>query len=120
MSEDHLLPWVSVCPLEEIMADRGVCVLAGGKQVAVFRVSPNDELYAISNFDPFGKAFVLSRGIVGSKGEIPKVASPLYKQNFDLRTGECLDDPAVCIPTYPVRVNEGVVQVCVAVELSEI
>jgi nitrite reductase (NADH) small subunit len=35
----------------------------------------------------------------------------MYKQPFDLRTGECLDDPAVSVPTFPVRVVAGVVQV---------
>jgi len=64
-------------------------------------------LYALSNLDPFSRAFVMSRGIVGSKGDIPKVASPMYKQNFDLRTGQCLDDPSVSVATFPVQVVEG-------------
>jgi nitrite reductase (NADH) small subunit len=79
--------------------------------VAVFRVAPDDELFALSNYDPFSKAFVLSRGIVGSKGDRLKVASPIYKQGFDLRTGQCLDDPSVTIPTFDVRVISGRVQV---------
>ena len=99
--------WVDVCALDELMPDRGACALVGPFQVAVFRTSPDDELYAISNYDPFSQAFVLSRGIVGSKGSIPKAASPVYKQSFDLRTGECLDDPSVSIKTFPVRVDCG-------------
>jgi nitrite reductase (NADH) small subunit len=81
--------------------------LIGTKQVALFRLSPTDDLYAVSNFDPFSGAFVLSRGIVGSKGDVPKVASPIYKQSFDLRTGQCLDDPAVAVDTFPVREVDG-------------
>ena len=61
--------------------------------------------------DPFSKAMVLSRGIVGDRNGIPKIASPIYKQSFDLRTGTCLDDPTVTIPTYPVRVVDGMVQI---------
>jgi len=102
--------WVDVCPLDQLIPGRGVCALVGGLQVAVFRIA-GEEVYAISNFDPFSKAFVLSRGIVGSRAERLKVASPVYKQNFDLDTGVCLDDATVSIPTFDVRVEGGIVQV---------
>lgn len=105
--------WIDVCALAELVPDRGVCALVGEMQVAVFRVSPDGDLYALSNFDPFSRAFVMSRGIVGSKGDVPKVASPMYKQNFDLRTGQCLDDPSVSVATFPVQVVQGRVQVAV-------
>jgi len=59
------------------------------------------------------RAMVLSRGIVGSRGDAATVASPMYKQAFDLRTDRCLDEPEVAIPTYPVRVHEGIVEVAV-------
>ncbi len=103
--------WVDVCAFDDLTPDRGVCALVGSQQVAVFRVSPDDAIYAISNFDPFSRAFVMSRGIVGSKGDVPKVASPMYKQNFDLRTGRCLDDADVSVPTFPIRLIDGRVQV---------
>ena len=105
--------WIDVCALERIMPNRGVCALVDGAQVAVFRVCHGTEehLFALSNFDPFSRAFVLSRGIVGSKAGRLKVASPVYKQSFDLHTGQCLDDPSVCIPTFPARVIDGRVQV---------
>jgi nitrite reductase (NADH) small subunit len=116
--------WTDVCALADIPLQTGVCALVGRKQVAVFRLAgreahpapsgdcpPGEELYALSNFDPFSKAFVLSRGIVGDRGGVPKVASPVYKQSFDLRTGRCLDDPAVSVRCYPVRVRAGRVEV---------
>ncbi len=102
--------WVDVCPLDKLIPGRGVCALVGPYQVAVFRVA-GDEVYAVSNYDPFSRAFVLSRGIVGSRGDRLKVASPVYKQSFDLRTGECLDEPTVSVPTFEVRVFDGMVQV---------
>jgi nitrite reductase (NADH) small subunit len=101
--------WTTICPLERILPDTGVCALLNGQQIAVFRVG--DEVYAIDNFDPFSKAYVLSRGIVGDRQGIPKVASPIYKQNFSLLTGECLDDPTVRLPTFAARVIDGQVQV---------
>jgi len=103
--------WVDVCGIEDLVPDRGACALVGPYQVAVFRVSANGGLYALSNYDPFSGAYVLSRGIVGSKGETPKVASPVYKHGFDLRTGECLEDPSVAVMTFPVRAVDGRVQV---------
>ncbi len=106
-----LVGWVDVCPFDELIRDRGVCALVGFEQVAIFRVSPSDDLYAISNFDPFSRANVMSRGIVGSRGEVAKVSSPMYKQSFDLRTGACLDDPSVVLPVFAVRVAGGRVQV---------
>jgi nitrite reductase (NADH) small subunit len=108
--------WTDVCALDDILPQTGVCALVGRKQVAIFRVG--HELYGLSNFDPFSKAFVLSRGIVGDRGGVPKVASPVYKQSFDLRTGRCLDDPTVAVPVYPVRVRAGRVEVQVAAATS--
>ncbi|MGH9281492.1 MAG: nitrite reductase small subunit NirD [Acidimicrobiales bacterium] len=99
--------WVDVCALGDLVPDRGVCALVGGHQIAVFRVSPSDELYAVSNHDPFSRANVMSRGIVGSKGDVPKVASPMYKQAFDLRTGVCIGDSTVSVPTFRVEVVDG-------------
>jgi nitrite reductase (NADH) small subunit len=101
------ITWVDVCGVEDLVPDRGVCALAPPYQVAVFRASPGGELYALSNYDPFSGAYVLSRGIVGSKDDVPKVASPVYKQSFDLRTGQCLEDPAVGVRTFPVRAVDG-------------
>ncbi len=101
-----------VCPLARISRESGVLALVEGEAVAVFRTY-DDQVFALSNFDPFGRASVLSRGIVGTLGEdaVPFVASPLLKQRFDLRTGVCLDDPTVAVPTYDVRVVDGVVVV---------
>jgi len=105
--------WVDVCSSSELDFDRGVAALVGETQVAVFRVSPAGDLFAISNYDPFSSAFVLSRGIVGSAGAVVKVASPMYKHGFDLRTGAALCDPTVVLPTFAVRERDGRVEVAV-------
>ena len=105
--------WRAVCDVDDIVPDTGVCALVDGRQIAIVRVGETDELYAVDNFDPFSKAFVLSRGIVGDKQGVPKIASPIYKQSFDLETGACLDDPSVQLPTYAVRVRQGRVEVAV-------
>ena len=102
--------WVSVCTVDSIIPNMGVAVLAMGRQIALFRL-PDDRVFAIGNYDPFSKAFVLSRGIVGDRNGEIKVASPIYKQSFSLLTGQCLDDPAICLPTYPARTINGAVEI---------
>ena len=104
---EQVTTWVDVCGIDDLLLDRGACALVGLYQVAVFRVSPDGALYAVSNHDPFSGAYVLSRGIVGSKGDAPKVTSPVYKQGFDLRTGRCLEDPSVSVMTFAVRAVDG-------------
>jgi nitrite reductase (NADH) small subunit len=103
--ELHGAPWEDVCALDDIVPWTGVCALIAGRQVAIVRAG--DAVYALGNLDPFSKAYVLSRGIVGDKGGIPKIASPIFKQSFDLRTGQCLDNPAVRVPTHEVRIERG-------------
>jgi nitrite reductase (NADH) small subunit len=103
--------WLDVCPIDRLTPNRGVAALLGERQVAVFLVAPDDEVLAIDNIDPCSGAAVLSRGIVGSAGDVLTVASPVHKQRFDLRSGACLDEPAVVVTTYPARVVDGTVQV---------
>jgi nitrite reductase (NADH) small subunit len=99
-----------VCLLDDIEVEGGVAALVDGAAVAIFRTHDGN-VYAISNYDPVAHASVLARGIVGSRGSIPVVASPMHKQSYDLRTGQCLDDAAVRVPTYDVRVADGLVLV---------
>lgn len=100
----------AVCRLDQIEVEGGVAALVDGVAVAIFRTHDGN-VYATSNYDPCSQASVLARGIVGTRGEIPFVASPMHKQAFDLRTGQCLDDAAVRVPTYDVRVEDGLVLV---------
>lgn len=102
--------WKNICKSEDIVAGTGVCALLDDEQVAIFKMPVDNALYAISNFDPFGEANVLSRGLVGSIGEKLVVASPLYKQHFCLETGECLEDETVRLKTYQVRVQGDDIQ----------
>lgn len=82
---------IEVCALEDLLPERGVAALVGGDQVALFRLL-GDRVVGVQQKDPFSGANVMSRGIVGSRGDRTTVASPMYKQVFDLVTGECLDD----------------------------
>ncbi len=108
---DEVAQWMPVCALAQIQPERGVAALVDGTQVALIRTH-DDQLFAVSNRDPIAGAQVMSRGIVGSRGDTPTLASPLHKQVYDLRTGECLDVPGVSLPTYRVRCTDnGLVEV---------
>ena len=108
---------IEVCRLDDLSTERGAAALLRGVQVALFRTF-DDVVYAVQQRDPYSGANVMSRGIVGSRGDTPTVASPMYKQVFDLRTGECLDpvgkEPRRLM-SYPVVVRDGAVLVTSAV-----
>lgn len=110
MTVAYAAAWVGICRYDQLTPERGVAALVAGEQVALFR-SRSGDVYAIGNRDPYSGAHVLSRGIVGDRGGTAVVASPMYKQAFDLATGRCLDDPSVAVPVWPVRVVDGIVEV---------
>ena len=108
-ASDSRPDWTAVCRVDAIPPQAGVCARIRGVAVAVFRV--DDRVYALGDRDPFTGASVLSRGIVGDRGGVLKVSSPLHKQSFALETGVCLDDPAVSVPVFRCRVVDGVVEI---------
>jgi len=103
--------WIDICAVDDVVPDSGACALIGGRQVALVRVGDGERFYAIDNFDPFSRAFVLSRGIVGDRSGVPVIASPIYKNAFDLRSGQSLDDAGLRLRTWVVRVVGGRVEV---------
>lgn len=108
----QLSSWSAVCALDEIVPNTGVCALLNGEQVAIFHVAGAEQrVFAIGNFDPNSGAAVLSRGLVGNLGERIVVASPIYKQHFDLATGECLEAPEHSVASYRARIEGGKVWV---------
>lgn len=99
-------PWQSICTREDLVPGSGVCALVGGQQVALFYLPEEEQpLYALSNHDPIGDANVLSRGIVGDIEGRLVVASPLYKEHFDLLTGVCLEQEAIRVEVYSARID---------------
>lgn len=105
--------WFDICNINDILPTMGRCALFNKQQVAIFRVinqAGQEQLYAIDNFCPFSESNTISRGITGSINNKVVVASPLYKQHFELSTGLCLEDNNIRINTYPVRLNGSTVQ----------
>jgi nitrite reductase (NADH) small subunit len=104
MTQENL-HWTAVCKLDDILPGTGVCALVEDQHIAIFRLG-DTSLYAIDNVDPRSGASVLSRGLIGNLGERIVVASPLYKNHFDLRTGDCLEMPEHSVRAHPVRIRE--------------
>jgi nitrite reductase (NADH) small subunit len=109
------MSWYPVCPLVRLPVERAVCVLVRGEQVALVRTR-DDHLYAVDNLDPVSGAMVMSRGIVGSRGDRDVLVSPMHKQAYDLATGRCLDLPELWLGTHDVRVVGGDVEVALRTE----
>ncbi|HEY5230397.1 MAG TPA: nitrite reductase small subunit NirD [Galbitalea sp.] len=105
--------WERVCAVDELEPSFGEVVLVRMKQIALFLISPS-EIYAVSHSDPATDAPVIARGIVGSRGERPTIASPLHKEVYDLGTGECLVQPELFLETFRTRVVGGFIEIEVA------
>ncbi|MFV0276058.1 MAG: nitrite reductase small subunit NirD [Parahaliea sp.] len=96
--------WTAVCHRDDLVENSGVCALIQAEQVAIFYLPDSErQVYALGNRDPIGKANVMSRGIVGDVQGRIVVASPLYKQHYDLQTGACLEEAGVFLPVYQAR-----------------
>jgi nitrite reductase (NADH) small subunit len=112
-AHDGMADWVRVCSLDRLIPERGTAALVGSEPVALFLLE-DGSVHAVGHRDPFSNTNVMARGIVGSVGSGDSyrdtVASPMYKQVFDLATGECLTEPG-SLPVHPVRVVDGQVEV---------
>lgn len=104
-SEPVTHTWTPVCTLDRLWPDRGAAALVGGAQVAVFKLA-DGRVFAVGHRDPFTGANVIARGLVGTRGDIPTIASPLHKQVFDLTTGTCLDEPEVSLGSWEVKIED--------------
>jgi nitrite reductase (NADH) small subunit len=99
--------WFLACSVADVPLNGGVCVKYNEQQIALFHFSRRDEWYATQNECPHRKQMALSRGMIGTQGEEPKVACPFHKKTFSLKTGECLSGDECAIKTYAVKVEDG-------------
>lgn len=109
MITEMISPWFPACYVDDVPENEGVCVKYNDMQIAVFNFSRRNEWYATQNLCPHRNQMVLSRGMIGSTNNEPKVACPFHKKTFSLKTGECLSDDSCSIQTYPIRIENGMV-----------
>lgn len=102
--------WHRVCAVDELELSWGEAALIAGRQVALFRTAPG-EVFAVAQEDPATGAFVMARGILGSRGTRATIASPLHKEVYDLETGECFGNAELHLDTFPTRIADGYVEI---------
>lgn len=102
--------WQSVCGVDDLEPSWGEVALLRAQQIALFLLS-KDEVYAVTHKDPHTEAHVMARGIVGSRGDRPTIASPLHKEVYDLATGECFSNPELVLQTFRTRIVGGMIEV---------
>lgn len=109
ITDKEIKEWFKAAPVDEFPEDGGIAVKYGDEQIAVFRFAIDGKWYATQNLCPHRMEMALSRGLIGSEGDRPKVACPFHKKTFDLETGACLSGDNMSIETYPVKIEEGFV-----------
>lgn len=110
--EKDIHVWFKAAPVEQFPENAGACVKYNGMQIAVFNFSRRNEWYACQNLCPHKKQMILSRGMIGSAGDEPKVACPFHKRTFSLRNGQCLNESQEeNITVFPVKVQDGFVYI---------
>jgi nitrite reductase (NADH) small subunit len=98
--------WFYACSVFDVPENGGVCVKYNDEQIALFHFTRRGEWYATQNECPHRKQMALSRGMIGTKDDEPKVACPFHKKTFSLKTGECLSGDECTIKTYPVKIED--------------
>jgi nitrite reductase (NADH) small subunit len=100
--------WQSVCRIEDIPEEGGACVLFQGQQIAVFNFTSLGKWFATQNECPHRQQMAISRGMIGTAGDVPKVACPFHKKTFSLENGACLNDETCGdLQVFEVKVEDG-------------
>ncbi len=106
--ESEVTVWFKAGTKADFPADGGNCIKYKDKQIAVFNFERRNEWYACQNLCPHKMEMVLSRGMIGSMEDIPKIACPLHKNTFSLKDGSNLSgNDDLKIATYPVKIVDG-------------
>jgi nitrite reductase (NADH) small subunit len=103
--------WFFACYKEDVPENGGVCVKYGDRQIALFNFTRRNEWYASQNMCPHRNQMALSRGLIGSAGDEPKVACPFHKNTFSLKSGQNMNGTGQSLVLYPVRVEENKVYI---------
>jgi nitrite reductase (NADH) small subunit len=111
MIEEKTMTWFFACRVPDVPANGGVCIKYNNEQIALFHFTRRGEWYATQNLCPHRQQMAISRGMIGTQNNEPKVACPFHKKTFSLVTGECLNGDECSIRTYPVKVENGLVYV---------
>ncbi len=99
--------WFKAGTVEDFPTNRGGCIKYKDKQIAVFNYTRRNAWYACQNACPHKMEMLLSRGMLGTADETPKIACPMHKKTFSLVDGSCMSGEDYSIATYPVKIIEN-------------
>jgi len=90
--------FISVGKTEDVLSGSGFVAEVNGQSVAVFNVEGS--YYAIDNT-------CLHRGGPLGEGELEGevVTCPWHGWEYNVKTGACINNPSVCVKSYPVLVE---------------
>lgn len=111
ITEKEVNYWFKAAPVSKFPRNGGACVKYKDKQIAVFNFTREGQWYACQNLCPHKMEMVLARGMIGEEHMEPKVACPLHKNAFSLRSGKHLNGELPPLATYPVKVEAGFVYI---------
>ncbi|HMO60581.1 MAG TPA: nitrite reductase small subunit NirD [Ferruginibacter sp.] len=111
MIAEKTITWFPACNKADVPENGGVCVKYEDEQIALFHFARRGEWYATQNECPHRKQMALSRGMIGTQADEPKVACPFHKKTFSLKTGECLSGDECAIKTYAVKVENDTIYI---------
>ena len=93
-----MIRFVKVMNKEDLPVGKSAIVMAGSEEIALFNYK--GEYYAIANKCPH-KGGPLGEGRV----QEGIVICPNHEWRFDLKNGDNMQNPELCIKSYPVRVR---------------
>ena len=113
--------WHDLASLAQLEKDGRVLGRLDGREIGVVRDPASGQLWALRNRCPHhGGPLCLGTVKAREAGSLPGryelsarrvLRCPWHGWEFDPLDGRCLDDPAMRVATYPVRVTAGRVEV---------
>lgn len=96
--------WIRVAKIDEIEEGKGQVAEIGDKCLAVFNVE--GAFHVIDNT-------CLHRGGPLGEGELEAdiVTCPWHGWEYNVKTGNCVNNPSSHVKSYPTRIEDGEVQV---------
>ena len=98
--------FVAVADVDQVPADHGLSVRVGDRELALFNLG--GQFYALDGQCPH-RGGPLGEGIT----ENGRVYCPLHGWEFDVKTGACINNPERPVASFPARVLDGKVEICV-------
>jgi nitrite reductase (NADH) small subunit len=104
VAQNEVKIWFKAGNTSDFPSNGGGCIKYKNKQIAIIKFDRRNEWYACQNLCPHKMEMVLSRGMIGSAEDIPKIACPMHKKTFSLVDGSNLNGDDLKIATYPVKI----------------